>query len=192
MTPNPDYNYPELYSDRTVEQKKYIAERIFKDLDTPLPYDLQRIIDMCQNDLKLCSLVAYKIAVKMFKDPKYDAASSPLYFINNPAIMPVSYCGGNMSFGRVFAINHCAFSSPDSIVGFRNAEYRGPQEYFKISKGLKYVGTLDNWVLFKLDPRTTDDRTGILYSPLEKNFTIEFAHFPHDSGPRTIFRWLDC
>lgn len=97
-----------------------------------------------------------------------------------------------MCFGRVFSINHCAFSSPDSIIGFRNAEYDGPQEYFKVLKGLKFIGTHKNWVLFKLDSSSTNDMTGMLYSPLEKDFTIEFAHFPHDGERQFVYRWEDC
>lgn len=96
-----------------------------------------------------------------------------------------------MSFGHVFSINICAFSSDDSIIGFRNSEYHLPQEYFKIIKGLRFVGTHENWTLFKLDVASTDDMTAMLYSALEKNFTIEFAHFPHEGGHRILFRWVD-
>lgn len=198
MTPNPDYNYPRLYAEASIEEKRAKAEELFSEyssgdifpreyLDSP-----ERIESLCQGDFKLCSLLAYKVAAWIFEQPEAQAFDFKLFCRNNQAFfVPVRYCGGDMCFGRVFAINHCAFSSPDSIVGFRDAERSWPQEYFKVAKGLRYVGTHDNWSLFKLDGSSTDDMTGVLYSPLEKNFTIEFAHFPHDGEPKVLFRWVD-
>ncbi|MGN0223366.1 MAG: hypothetical protein ACI4AM_05000 [Muribaculaceae bacterium] len=121
----------------------------------------------------------------------HDPFSEDLMKINE-MLLPIRYCGGNMCQGRWFSINHCAFSSPDSIIGFRNVEYNAPQDMFKIFKGLKFIGTHGNWTLFKLDKDSTDDMTGLFYSPLEKDFTIEFAHFPHDAGHRVLFHWVDC
>lgn len=190
--PKGDRDYPELCSDMTREQKRVAAERIFREEGDFCRNSICRIIDACQGDMRLSSMVAYLVAADIFTEPKAQAYDYGVFDRGQAPVMPVSYCGGNMCFGRVFAVNHLAFSSPDSIVGFRNSECSEPQEYFKISKGLRLVGTLRNWVLFKLDASTTDDHTGILYSPLEKNFTIEFAHFPHDAGRRILFRWLDC
>lgn len=47
-------------------------------------------------------------------------------------------------------------------------------------------------VLLLYDTRdSTDDMTGMLYSALEKDFTIEFAHFPHDGERLFVYRWGD-
>lgn len=185
MIPNPNYDYPECWAEYSLEAKKKKAEELFSQYGVTA-------VDRCQNDFKLASLIAYKFAVDYFKDVRHKDPWSDILRKCVPIYLPVSYCGGNMCFGRVFSINHCAFSSPDSIVGFRNSEYDNPQEYFKVLKGLKFIGCHHNWVLFKLNRHSTDDMTGMLYSPLEKNFTIEFAHFPHDDERRIIFRWEDC
>lgn len=196
MIPNPNWNYPECFPEYSLETKNKKADEIYKELIAPSPsyfkHSFAEIIGRCEYDFKLASLVAYKAAVDCFKDnvPKNPFADE-LKDVEK-SILPVYYCGGDMCFGRVFSINHCAFSSPDSIIGFRNSEYEKPQEYFKILKGLKLIGTHDNWVLFKLDRNSTDDMTGMLYSALEKNFTIEFAHFPHDGERRFVYRWEDC
>lgn len=190
--PKDNWNYPELCSDLATAQKRAVAERIFREEGSFCRNSLGRIISDCQGDMRLSSMLAYLVAADIFADPEAQAFDFRVFDLSLPPLMPVSYCGGNMCFGRVFAVNHLAFSSPDSIVGFRNAECSMPQEYFKISKGLRLVGTLRNWVLLKLDAATTDDHTGILYSPLEKNFTVEFAHFPHDAERRILFCWEDC
>lgn len=194
MIPNPNWNYPECWAEYSLEAKKKKADEIYTDLiSTPLlKKSLRDILFRCQNDFKLSSLVAYKIAVAVFKDNVPMTPFAEELVDVDDLILPVHYCGGDMCFGRVFSINHCAFSSPDSIIGFRNSEYKGPQEYFKILKGLKLIGTHHNWVLFKLDRNSTDDMTGMLYSPLEKNFTIEFAHFPNNGERRFVYRWEDC
>ena len=144
---------------------------------------------VCQDDFKLCSLVVYWLTVNYLRD-----LNQEMYDVNKNWLkyLPVKYCGGNMEFGRVFSINMCSFPSKDSIVGFRNKESETPQIHFKVLKGLDYIGTMENWTLFKLNPFSTDDMTAMLYSPLEKNFTIEFAHFPHDSYHRILYRWVDC
>lgn len=47
-------------------------------------------------------------------------------------------------------------------------------------------------VLLLYDTRdSTDDLTGLLYFALEKDFTIEFAHFSHDGERRFVYRWGD-
>lgn len=194
MIPNPNWDYPECWAEYSPEAKKRKADEVYRELTSPSPFkiSLREIPIRCQFDFKLASLVAYKFAVEYFKDNVPTSPFAEELSDVERQILPVYYCGGNMCFGRVFSINHCAFSSPDSIIGFRNAEYGGPQEYFKVLKGLKYIGTNHNWVLFKLDRHSTDDMTGMLYSPLEKNFTIEFAHFPHDGERRFVYRWEDC
>lgn len=186
MIPNPDYEYPECLAESPLEEKKKLAVKLYSQ------YGVVSAIGSCQDDFRLASLVAYKIAADYYGDVSHDDLYPETMRKVNQLYLPVRYCGGNMCFGRVFSINHCAFSSPDSIIGFRDSEYHGPQEYFKILKGLKFIGIHRNWVLFKLDRNSTDDMTGMLYSPLEKNFTVEFAHFPHDAERRIIFRWKDC
>ena len=197
MIPNPDWNYPKLYAELSAYEKEAMAAELFRQYNEPpimsktFLHDSYRIMDICQNDFKLSSLLAYKIVADWFADEKAQFHSCRL-FKENSIFLPVRYCGGDMCFGRVFAINHCAFSSADSIIGFRNSETDRSQEYFKIAKGLRYIGVHKNWTLFKLDKSSTDDMTGIIYSPLEKNFTIESAHFPYDSAERILFRWTDC
>lgn len=193
MIPNPSWNYPECWAEYNLEAKKKKADEIYAKLISPDPFKepLQEILGRCQSDFKLASLVAYKIAVDLFKDNVPGSPFAEELDDVDKSILPVHYCGGNMCFGRVFSINHCAFSSPDSIIGFRNSEYDEPQEYFKVLKGLKLIGTHHNWVLFKLDRNSTDDMTGMLYSALEKDFTVEFAHFPHDGERRFVYRWAD-
>lgn len=189
-----DYNYPECWAEYDLAAKKKKADEIYAELTSTRPSKpvFHNILGRCQYDFKLASLVAYKLAVDAFRDDvPTDPFAEDLRGVEK-TILPVYYCGGDMCFGRVFSINHCAFSSADSIIGFRNAEYGAPQEYFKVLKGLKLIGTHHNWVLFKLDKDSTDDMTGMLYSPLEKNFTIEFAHFPHDGKRRFVYRWEDC
>lgn len=184
MIPNPEYNYPNCASELTPDQKKKKAEEIFQ------KYGISSIEGRIE-DYRIASLIGYKVAVGFYKDSIPGTPFPEELAKINQLCLPIRYIGGDMCFGRLFSINHCAFSSHDSIIGFRNSEYAGPQQYFKIMKGLKYVGTLRNWVLFKLDRDSTDDMTGVLYSALEKNFTIEFAHFPHDSERRIIYRWED-
>lgn len=189
---NDDYIYPQFWSELSTSEKNLKAEELIQEHDRKfLTNHLEAI---CQHDFKLCSLVCYKLIADEYKDkenvPK--SAHPDLFNHTDPVYMPVRYCGGDIVFGRVFCINHCAFSSPDSIIGFRNAETDRPQEMFKIVKGLRKIGIYRNWVLFKLDRLSTDDMTGMLYTPLEKNFTIEFAHFPHEGGYRTVYRWEDC
>lgn len=185
MIPNPNYKYPDCWAAYPAFAKKKKAEELYS-LYGPMA------MGMCQEDFKIASLIAYKVAVDYFKNAKHDHPWPEQLWKCNKFYLPVSYAGGNMSFGRVFIINHCAFSSPDSIIGFRNSENPDPQEDFKVLKGLRFIGTLRNWVLFKLDRILTDDMTGMLYSSLEKNFTIEFAHFPHDAERRIVYRWVDC
>lgn len=192
MIPNPNYNYPKCLAEYTSDAKKKKADEIYSELNTPSLAPLRNILERCQSDFRLASLVAYRISVEYFKDNvPYTPFAEELSQIE-ASLLPVRYCGGNICFGRVFSINHCAFPSADSIIGFRNSEYQGPQEYFKVLKGLKFIGCHHNWILFKLDRNSTDDMTGMLYSSLEKNFTIEFAHFPHDAERRFVYRWEDC
>lgn len=95
-----------------------------------------------------------------------------------------------IGYDRLFRINRCAFSSPDSVIGFGKFA-PGFELPFKILKGLKFIGRSGGWTFFKLDPESTDDMTAMLLLPLEKNFEIEFAHFPHDGEKQIIFRWID-
>lgn len=194
MIPNPNWNYPECWAEYSLDGKKKKADEIYVELTSPSPFKIsfKEILGRCQYDFKLASLVAYKLAVDLYKDNVPKGPFIVELTDVDRSILPVYYCGGDMCFGRVFSINHCAFSSPDSIIGFRNSEYDKPQEYFKVLKGLKLIGTHHNWVLFKLDRETTDDMTGMLYSPLEKNFTVEFAHFPLDGEKRFVYRWEEC
>lgn len=195
MVTNPDYPYPECLAELTVYAKQLKAKEIFKRLlefTSCQPYP--RFFEDCQADFKLASLVGYQVAAHFFKEHRpYEPFAMELRQID-PMLLPVRYCGGNMCFGRVFSINHAAFSSSDSIVGFRNGDNATPvpQEYLRVLKGLKYFGTYKNWTLFKLDRDSTDDMTGALYTPLEKNFTVQFAHFPHDAERRLIYSWEDC
>lgn len=190
--PEPDYNYPECWAEYSLDAKNRKAEEIYSELTTPIEFTFRNILGRCQNDFKLASLVAYKIAVGFFKDNVSHRPVAEEFELIESSILPVHYGGGNMEFGRVFSINHCAFSSPDSIIGFRNSENDQPQRHFKVLKGLKFIGYHRNWTLFKLDKNSTDDMTGMLLSPLEKDFTIEFAHFPHNAERRFVYRWQDC
>lgn len=189
-----------LFAECSLESKRRIADEIFEECREFLPYNLMRA---CQDDFKLCSFVGYRIVAFIYATTSKEAEEKPRFKkyldlyndqspIENPLWVPVRYCRGNMEFGRVFAINHCAFSSRDSIVGCRDSESPSPQTTFRIIKGLRHIGYHENWTLFKLDPTSTDDMTGMLYSPLEKDFTIEFAHFPHEGGYRVLFHWVDC
>lgn len=190
--PNPNWNYPECLAEYSIDAKKKKAEEIYANINSIYAKFYSDILERCECDFKLASLVGYKIATEFYKDTVPETPYPQGLSNVEKLILPIYYCGGNMCSGRWFSINHLAFSSPDSIIGFRDSEYTAPQEYFKILKGLKFIGTHKNWTLFKLDRNSTDDMTGMLYSPLEKNFTIEFAHFPHDAERRFIFRWVDC
>lgn len=125
MIPNPHWNYPECFAEYSLEAKNKKAEEIYNSLIAPSPsyfkHSFAEIIGRCEHDFKLASLVAYKAAVDSFKEyvPKCPFANE-LKDVEK-SILPVYYCGGDMCFGRVFSINHCAFSSPDSIIGFRNS-----------------------------------------------------------------------
>ena len=192
MIPNPNCNFPECWAEYSLAAKKKKANEIYAQLPPTSLFETDELMNRCQGDFKLASLVAYKIAAAYYKDNVPLAPFTEELNKIGTTLLPVHYCGGDMCFGRVFSINHCAFSSHDSIIGFRNAEKDWPQKDFKILKGLKFIGTHGNWVLFKLDRNATDDMTGMLYSALEKNFTIEFAHFPHDGEKRFVYRWEDC
>lgn len=191
-----------LIAEMTAEEKRQKAEEIFRDFEEGyFPRDLP---DVCQQDFKLCSLVAYKLVRELFDTKsKFDKKSiasvwggkyNTNFPLMGPAWLPVRYCGGNMCFGRVFIFNICAFSSKDSIIGMRcvGASKAYPTAGFKILKGLKYIGDYKEWNLFKLDPDSTDDMTGMLYTTHEKNFDLQFAHFPHEGGYRILFYWTDC
>lgn len=197
---NDGWNYPKLIGELSPAEKKKKAEELFRDFGRT--YFPQSLKSVCQDDYKTLSLLTYRLVAEVYSSapPVIDRYRICRFLdigpdgncpITKPLYVPVRYCGGNMSFGHVFSINICAFSSDDSIIGFRNSEYHLPQEYFKIIKGLRFVGTHENWTLFKLDVASTDDMTAMLYSALEKNFTIEFAHFPHEGGHRILFRWVD-
>lgn len=148
-------------------------------------------LEACQGDFKVASMAAYEIAVDIFD--KGATAGAMTVFGCEPESMtsgwlplwaPARYCGGNMDFGRVFAVNHCALSSPDSIIGvtcdtgFVNCV---------ALKGLSPLGRNGRWCMFKLDPSSTDDKTGMFYCGLEKDFEVKIAHFPNGSPRRVIF-----
>lgn len=190
-----------LIAEMSAEEKRKKAEEIFNEFDkTYFPVDMPKA---CQEDFKMCSLVAYKL-VKEFFDPKgkmdkdllASAWGGESYLgmpLTGPEWLPIRYLAGNMCFGRVFSINLCAFPSKDSIIGMRDVKhsYPHPKEAFRILKGLKYIGDLKEWTLFKLDPASTDDMTAMLYTTHEKNFDLQFAHFPHEGGFRVLFFWVD-
>lgn len=185
------WNYPQgLFPEFDKTRKQQKADEIYNEYKKAdiLPLLAHNLQNECQHDFKLCSLVAYRVMAAYYK-------MSENTMFDEPKILnlfkPIHYCGGDMSFGRVFSVNMCSFSSPDSIIGFRHPQWDEPDTYFKIIKGLKYMSTLRNWTLFKLDGKSTDDMTAMLYLPLEKNFTIEFAHFPHDADRRILLRWID-
>lgn len=185
MIPSGDWDYPVCWAEYSRAQKREKAEELYGRFGVSA-------VDMCQDDFKIASLIAYGAAADYYRDVRHHDFNPDVLRRVSPFLLPVRYSGGDMCYGRVFAVNHCAFSSADSIIGFRDAENCWPQRHFKVLKGLKFIGCHENWVMFKLDRASTDDMTGMLYSPLEKNFTIEFAHFPHDASPRCVFRWLDC
>ncbi len=191
-----------LIAEMSVDEKKKKAEEIFQDFNKK--YIPQGLPGYCQHDFKMCSLVAYKLVRELYDpDGKLDknliaSTWGSKYDVCLPLMeaiwLPIRYLGGNMCCGRVFAINICAFSSRDSIIGIRDAvyPYPHPKGTFKILKGLKYIGDYKEWTMFKLDPSSTDDMTAMLYSNHEKNFDLQFAHFPHEGGYRILFYWVDC
>lgn len=190
-----------LIAEMSAEEKRLKVEEIFNDFNKSyFPKDMP---EYCQHDFKMCSMVAYKLVREFFDpDSKMDKeliASTwggdnflgwPLKGSN---WLPVRYLGGDMCFGRVFAFNICAFSSKDSIIGMRDVKHNQPYycEGFRILKGLKYIGDYKEWNMFKLDPASTDDMTAMLYTNHEKNFDLQFAHFPHEGGYRVLFYWID-
>ncbi len=190
-----------LIAEMSQEEKRLVATEIFNDFNEK--FFPQSLPNACQHDFKMCSLVAYKL-VREFFDPgskmdKRIIASTwggtdylgwPL---TGPNWLPVRYVDGNMCFGRIFAFNICAFSSTDSIIGMRNEGSLEPhsKDGFRILKGLKYIGDFKEWNLFKLDAPSTDDLTAMLYTNHEKNFDLQFAHFPHEGGYRVLFYWID-
>lgn len=131
--PNPNWNYPECFPEYSLDAKKKKADEIFAELITPPPFKplFRDILERCQHDFKLASLVAYKVAVGFFKDNIPGTPFAEELAGVEKSILPVYYCGGNMCFGRVFSINHCAFSSPDSIIGFRDSTHSAPQVFSK-------------------------------------------------------------
>lgn len=193
ILPKRNWNFPECLAEYSLEAKKKKATEIYEYLKSYKKEKIQfvNILERCQFDFKLASLVAYKLAVDTFLEtvPILPVAENLAHV--EKSILPVFYAG-SIGFSRVFSINHCAFSSPDSIIGFRDAEKKMPSNLFKILKGLKFIGTHDNWFLFKLDRDSTDDMTGMLATDLDKNFTVEFAHFPHHGERRVVYRWCDC
>lgn len=189
-----------LIAEMTAEEKKREAEKIFQNFNKK--YSPASMPEVCQSDFKMCSMVAYKLVRELYdlnsKMDKELIASTWGGFFGQPLMgpewLPIRYIGGNMCFGRVFAFNICAFSSKDSIIGMRDVKHTQPYypDGFRILKGLKYIGNYDEWNLFKLDPSSTDDMTAMLYTNHEKNFDLQFAHFPHEGGYRVLFYWVDC
>lgn len=137
-----------LYPEMTLAEKKKAAEDIFNQFRDFLPFDM---MDACKQDFKLCSLVGYKLATAIYAESPLGSEEKERFFrlldisgdrnpICRPLWAPVRYCGGNMEFGRVFAVNHCAFSSRDSIIGLKDT-----YSEFRILKGLRHIGCLGEW-----------------------------------------------
>ncbi len=189
-----------LFSQMTLAGKRAKALEIFRSYGKPmLPISL---MSECQDDFKLCSLLAYLFTAEYFNGypeaihDKADIARvlfpEQVFPLPMQIWLPVRYCGGNMVFGRVFSVNICAFSSPDSIIGFKDNDSSAPYGEVRVLKGMKFIGNSGPWALYKLDVASTDDMTAMFYTNHEKNFTIEIAHFPHDDKPRVLFSWEDC
>lgn len=190
-----------LIAEMSADEKREKAEEIFNNFNkTYFPADMP---EACHQDFKMCSLVAYKLVRELF-DTKSSLDKNIIastwggeYFLGwplkGPIWLPIRYLVGDMCFGRVFAMNICAFSSKDSIIGMRDTKhnYPHPGRAFRILKGLKYIGDYKEWTMFKLDPSSTDDMTAMLYTYHEKNFDLQFAHFPHEGGYRVLFYWVD-
>lgn len=188
------------------DEKRRMADEIYAEAvrtyrEFGLPYIPSRLERECQYDFRLCSLVAYRMVTDIFAGADEWAGLSPepwcltleYPYPSGPAGAPEWFpmqFAGTIGYDRLFRINRCAFSSPDSVIGFGKFA-PGFELPFKILKGLKFIGRSGGWTFFKLDPESTDDMTAMLLLPLEKNFEIEFAHFPHDGEKRIIFRWID-
>lgn len=190
-----------LIAEMTAEEKRQKADEIFRDFSKMyLPRDMPEV---CEHDFKMCSLVAYRLVKELYdsnsimdKDAivsTWGGSSFLGWPLTGPVWLPIRYLGGDMCFGRVFAFNICAFSSKDSIIGMRDVKYGNPhpKEAFRILKGLKYIGNYKEWTMLRLDPDSTDDMTAMLYTSHEKDFDIQFAHFPHEGGYRVLFHWID-
>lgn len=189
-----------LIAEMSAEEKRQKAKEIFNDFNKKyFPKDLP---NYCQHEFKMCSMVAYKLVKELF-DPNSKMDKEHItstwggqpYFgwpLTGPNWLPIRYVGGDMCVGRVFAFNFCAFTSKDSIIGMRDSHTQPHnKEGFRILKGLKYIGDYNEWNLFKLDPDSTDDMTAMLYTNHEKNFDLQFAHFPHEGGYIVLFDWSD-
>lgn len=191
-------------SSMSASQKIYEAESIFASLGKRFPHE--NLLSRCGYDFKTCSMVAYMLAAELYaaesgrahapEDIRNWLELSPDYDYHAPLIgplfLPVRYCG-NIKWERIVAFNRCAFSSSDSIIGIKNADsnFPLPCELYTVLKGLTKIEDIKGMTLFKLDPATTDDMTAMLALHLEKNFTLEIAHLPHDASPRILFRWED-
>ena len=188
----------------TEAEKEKIANEIFRTLEIDyLPYDLLRA---CGYDFRVCSRVAYMIAEDLFM-PEHDRMHprevlihrlglpdfDPQRPLSGPIYMPVRYAG-HIGWERIFVINRCAFPSSESLVGVRDSESRNPlaDSLIRVMKGLKDTGLCyAGWKLYRLDPIATDDMTAMIALGLEKNFTLEFAHFSEGEKPKVLFRWED-
>lgn len=196
-----------LIPERSLTDKKAFAKRIAATLERDyLPFSFLRV---CNYDFKTCSMAAYLPVKELYKstDGNREREGEIIRYLGlisfdsdspivGPGYLPVRFCT-TVNYDLIFSINRCAFSSPDSIIGIKGIgcvpSFLNGQKgaLYRILKGMKFITIKDDWTFFKLDPETTDDMTAMIALQVEKNFEIEFAHFPHDSGPVTLFRWID-
>lgn len=196
---------PVRFGGMTSTQKEQVARELFRQLEIDyLPFDPLRV---CGYDFRVCSLVAYMLATELFlpsskRTHPIEAVEEWLNVkdfretnpLTAPIYLPVRYAGP-IGYDRIFIINRCSFLSADALIGIRNSECGSsiPDSLRKIIKGLKDTGLCyNNWSIYRLDPTSTDDMTAVLALRVEKNFSLEFAHFREATAPEVIFRWVDC
>lgn len=199
------------YRDSTVAslslmKKRELAQKLFDELKDQCRYLPDDYVRMeCGYDFRTQSMLAYLMMADRYALPGKRVYSpgcvdrilgcngDEYHPLTGPDFLPVRYCG-SIGYDRIFSVNRYALTSPDSIIGIRSRGASNPIEkcLYEILKGMSDCGTVNNWTLFKLDPLLTDDGTAMILLRLEKNFDLEFAHFPHDGSPVVLFRWIDC
>lgn len=186
-------------------KKRELVRKLFDELKEQCRYLPDNYVRKeCGYDFRTLSMFAYLMMADRYALPG-ERVYSPGYVdrilgckgdehapLIGPDFLPVRY-SGSIGYDRIFSINRYAFTSPDSIFGIRAMNSSMPMDHclYDMLKGMSECGTLKNWNLFKLDPLKTDDGTAMILLRLEKNFDLEFAHFPHDGGPVVLFRWID-
>lgn len=188
--------------------KSTFAHRLAKSYldwgDTFVPQVLERMVD-----IKLCSLIPYFIARRVFGPGGADIVKSRPDILDlfrleittteghnvidhsfgASILLPVKYRGyghpvnSREHIGHLFQVNILSFPGESHILGYRDTA----EGSIEIIKGMKPVGNFGRWDLFELDLALSDDTTALFtLAPPFGDRLVEVCHFNPDKGHASI------